>query len=71
MSVKSRDEMTVEELAARDLETMSQTGALEKIKRLAKNFIIDAGGSWETGEGNYCLALIDEYDKKYGGKNVS
>lgn len=38
--------------------------ALEKIKRLARNFIIDAVGAWETSEGNSCLELIEQYDNE-------
>ena len=34
------------------------------IMDLAWEFIIDARGSWETGEGNRCLDLIEKYRKE-------
>ena len=36
----------------------------KEIMDLAWNFIIDARGSWETGEGNRCLDLIEKYRKE-------
>ena len=47
--------------AEAEIEKAVRVEELEKIARLARIFIIDARGSWDTQEGDYCLKLVDEY----------
>lgn len=38
--------------------------SLLKLLSIAKNFVIDARGSWETGEGNYLIEEINKLEEK-------
>lgn len=42
---------------------------LETIARIARTFILDARGSWDTSEGDYCIELIDKYNKEKENEN--
>ncbi len=50
------------------LNEAKQVEKLLQIKRIARNFVIDARGSWETGEGNQLLKIIDDFDKERKGE---
>jgi len=43
---------------------LRQLATLLEIKTMARNFVIDAKGNWETGEGNLLLKLINDFDNE-------
>jgi hypothetical protein len=43
-----------------------QIQELEKIARIARSFVVDARGSWETQDGNYVVELVDDYFYRRG-----
>ena len=43
---------------------LRRLATLSEIKTRARNFIIDATGNWETGEGNLLLKLINDFDNE-------
>lgn len=47
--------------------TETQIEKLLQIKKLARNFVIDAKGSWDTYEGDRLLELAEEFDEEIRG----